>query len=123
MIQTDQAPEAIGTYSQAICVGEMVYLSGQIPILPETMEVVSQNFKEQAEQVFKNLSAVCIASGGALENLVKLNVYLTDLDQFGAFNQVMSNWFSPPYPARALVQVSRLPKQVQIEIDGMMIKP
>ncbi len=120
VIETKQAPTAIGTYSQAIKIGTTVYLSGQIPLDPKTMELVSGDFEKQVDQVFANLSAVCEAAGGNLDNLVKMNVYLTDLGQFQRLNQVMEKWIKPPYPARAAVQVAALPKQVQIEIDGIM---
>ena len=120
VIETSQAPAAIGTYNQAIKVGNTVYLSGQIPLDPESMQVVSEDFVEQANQVFANLSAVCQAAGGSLANLVKINVYLTDLGQFNQLNEVMQQWIKPPFPARAAVQVAALPKQVQIEIDGVM---
>lgn len=120
VISTDNAPAAIGTYNQAIKVGTTVYLSGQIPLVPETMEIISEDFNEQAEQVFKNLSAVCEASGGSLANAVKLNIFLTDLGQFAAVNEIMAKHVSEPFPARAAVQVSALPKGVQIEIDGVL---
>lgn len=120
VISTDKAPAAIGTYNQAIKVGTTVYLSGQIPLIPETMEIISEDFKEQAEQVFKNLSAVCEEAGGSLANAVKLNIFLTDLGQFAAVNEIMAKHVSEPFPARAAVQVSALPKGVQIEIDGVL---
>lgn len=120
VISTDKAPAAIGTYNQAIKVGTTVYLSGQIPLIPETMEIISDDFNEQAEQVFKNLSAVCEAAGGSLANAVKLNIFLTDLGNFAAVNEIMAKHVSEPYPARAAVQVSALPKGVQIEIDGVL---
>lgn len=120
VISTDKAPAAIGTYNQAIKVGTTVYLSGQIPLVPETMEIISDDFNEQAEQVFKNLSAVCEAAGGSLANAVKLNIFLTDLGNFAAVNEIMAKHVSEPYPARAAVQVSALPKGVQIEIDGVL---
>lgn len=120
VVESNQAPAAIGTYNQAIKVGTTVYLSGQIPLVPETMELISTDFEKQANQVFANLSAVCEAAGGSLANLVKINVYLTDLGQFQLLNQVMESWIKKPYPARAAVQVAALPKQVQIEIDGIM---
>ena len=120
VINTDAAPAAIGTYNQAIKVGTTVYLSGQIPLVPETMEVVSEDFAEQAEQVFKNLTAVCEATGGSLENAVKLNIFLTDLGQFATVNEIMAKYVVEPFPARAAVQVAALPKGVQIEIDGVL---
>ena len=123
IISTDKAPSAIGTYSQAVKVNNTVYLSGQIPLIPETMEVVEGGFAEQAEQVFKNLVAVCEAAGGEINNMVKVNIYLTDLSNFATVNEVMSRYFVQPYPARAAVQVSRLPKDVAIEIDGILELP
>jgi reactive intermediate/imine deaminase len=123
IISTDNAPSAIGTYSQAVKVNNTVYLSGQIPLIPETMEVIEGGFAEQAEQVFKNLVAVCEAAGGEINNMVKVNIFLTDLSNFATVNEVMSRYFSQPYPARAAVQVSRLPKDVAIEIDGILELP
>ncbi len=123
IVKTDQAPSAIGTYSQAVKVNSTVYLSGQIPLIPETMEVVSDNFAEQAEQVFKNLSAVCQAAGGEINDMVKVNIFMTDLDNFATVNEVMSQYFNEPYPARAAIQISKLPKGVDIEIDGIMELP
>lgn len=120
VINTDAAPAAIGTYNQAIKVGTTVYLSGQIPLVPETMEVVSEDFEAQAKQVFKNLTAVCEASGGSIEDAVKLNIFLTDLGQFAKVNEIMAKYVAEPFPARAAVQVSALPKGVQIEIDGIL---
>ena len=122
-IHTDNAPQAIGTYSQAIKSGTTVYLSGQIPLVPETMQVISEDFSEQAHQVFKNVQAVCEAAGGSTHHLVKVNIFLTDLANFAAVNEIMSQYFNQPYPARAAVQVSALPKGVQIEIDGVMELP
>ena len=123
IISTDQAPSAIGTYSQAVKVGNTVYLSGQIPLIPDTMTVIEGGFTEQAEQVFKNLVAVCEAAGGSINDMVKVNIFLTDLSNFTTVNDIMSRYFSQPYPARAAVQVSRLPKDVEIEIDGIMELP
>ncbi|MCC5854190.1 MAG: RidA family protein [Idiomarina sp.] len=123
IVSTDAAPAAIGTYSQAVKVGTTVYLSGQIPLVPETMEMVSQDFRAQAEQVFKNLSAVCDAAGGELQDMVKVQIYLTDLSQFAVVNEVMASYFRTPYPARAAIEVSGLPKGAQIEIDGIMELP
>ncbi len=120
VISTDKAPEAIGTYNQAIKTGTTVYLSGQIPLIPETMEIVAGGFNEQAEQVFKNLEAVCEAAGGSLANAVKLNIFLTDLGNFASLNEIMAKYVAEPFPARAAVQVSALPKGVQIEIDGVL---
>lgn len=122
-INTDKAPKAIGTYSQASKVGKTVYLSGQIALDKDTMEMVSEDIEKQATQVFLNLKAVCEASGGALSYLSKLTVYLTDLGHFSVVNEVMSQFFSSPYPARAAVEVSALPKGAKIEIDGIMVLP
>ncbi len=123
IISTDKAPSAIGTYSQAVKVNNTVYLSGQIPLIAETMEVIEGDFSAQAEQVFKNLVAVCEAAGGEINDMVKVNIFLTDLSNFATVNETMSRYFSQPYPARAAVQVSRLPKDVAIEIDGIMELP
>ena len=123
IISTDSAPAAIGTYSQAVKVGTAVYLSGQIPLVPETMEVISEDFAEQTHQVFKNLTAVCEAAGGRLQDMVKINIFLTDLSNFATVNEIMSQYFSTPYPARAAIGVRELPKGVQIEIDGIMELP
>jgi len=120
IISTENAPAAIGTYSQAVRVGDLVFLSGQIPLDPKTMEVVSEEFVAQAEQVFKNLSAVAEAAGGTMQNFVKLNIYLTDLSNFAQVNEVMSRYFEQPYPARAAVGVKSLPKDVAIEIEGTL---
>jgi len=120
IIRTDRAPQAIGTYSQAVKVGTTVYLSGQIPLVPESMELVGETFDAQARQVFDNLSAVCQAAGGVLDDVVKLNIYLTDLVNFPTVNQVMAGYFSEPYPARAAVGVAQLPKGAQIEIEGVL---
>ncbi len=123
VIQTDKAPQAIGTYSQAIKSGTTIYISGQIPLVPETMQVISEDFSEQSHQVFKNIQAVCEAAGGSTKHLVKVNIFLTDLSKFVTLNEIMSQYFTQPYPARAAVQVSALPKSVQIEIDGVMELP
>jgi reactive intermediate/imine deaminase len=123
IISTDKAPAAIGTYSQAVKIGTTVYLSGQIPLVPETMQMVSENFAEQTQQVFENLAAVCLAAGGNLNDMVKVNIFLTDLSNFATVNEIMSKHFSAPYPARAAVQVSALPRGAQVEIDGVMEVP
>jgi len=123
IISTDKAPAAIGTYSQAVQIGTTVYLSGQIPLVPETMELISEDFTAQAEQVFKNLTAVCEASGAELQDMVKVQIYLTDLGQFAIVNEVMAKHFKEPYPARAAIGVKQLPKGAQIEIDGIMELP
>jgi len=121
VIHSDDAPEAIGTYSQAIKVSETVYLSGQIPLIPETMTLIEGDFREQARQVFTNLAAVCKAADGTLNNIVKLNIYLTDLSYFPVVNEVMSEFFDEPYPARAAIGVSELPKEALVEADGIMV--
>lgn len=123
IIATDRAPAAIGPYSQAVKIGTTVYLSGQIPLVPETMDIVSEDFREQAVQVFENLSAVCQAAGGELQDIVKLQIYLPDLNQFAVVNEVMAEYFVTPYPARAALGVRALPKGAQIEIDGIMELP
>jgi len=123
IIRTDAAPAAIGTYSQAVKIQNTVYISGQIPLVPSTMQMVSEDFAEQTHQVFKNLQAVCEAAGGTLNDMVKVNIYLTDLSQFATVNEIMSQYFAEPYPARAAVQISALPKASQIEIDGVMEVP
>ncbi|HSG51352.1 MAG TPA: RidA family protein [Rheinheimera sp.] len=123
IIRTSDAPAAIGTYSQAVKIGTTVYLSGQIPLVPATMQMVSEDFAEQTHQVFKNLAAVCDAAGGSLNDMVKVNIFLTDLSQFATVNEIMSQYYAEPYPARAAVQVSALPRGAQIEIDGVMEVP
>lgn len=123
IISTEKAPAAIGTYSQGVKIGTTVYLSGQIPLVPETMEFVSEDFRAQAVQVFKNLSAVCEAAGGQLQDMVKVQIYLTDLGNFPIVNEVMAEFFETPYPARAAIGVKALPKGAQIEIDGVMELP
>ncbi|MCC6301697.1 MAG: RidA family protein [Gammaproteobacteria bacterium] len=119
-IHTDDAPGAIGTYSQAVRVGDAVYLSGQIPLDPVTMEMVPGGFEAQAIQAFENLQAVARAAGGGFADVVKLNVYLADLADFPQVNAVMGRYFTPPYPARAAVQVAALPRGAAIEIDAVM---
>ncbi|TXL01634.1 reactive intermediate/imine deaminase [Methylococcaceae bacterium HT1] len=119
-IHTDLAPQAIGTYSQAIKVGSTVYLSGQIPLAPETMEIVGGDISAHIKQVFDNLTAVAQAAGGHLQDIVKLNVFLTDLSNFPIVNEIMGEYFSQPYPARAAVGVAALPKGVGIEMDAIM---
>jgi len=123
IIHTDNAPAAIGTYSQAVKAGSTVYVSGQIPLVPSTMEVVSEDFRAQTIQVFDNLKAVCEASGGNMNDLVKVNIYMVDLGNFATVNEIMATYFEQPYPARAAVEVSALPKSVQVEIDGVMQLP
>ncbi len=123
VIHSGAAPEAIGPYSQAIKAGNTVYLSGQIPLDPQSMALVSEDFAEQTHRVFKNLQAVCDAAGGTINDMVKANIYLTDLGQFATVNEIMAQYFTTPYPARAAVQVAALPKGAQIEIDGVMELP
>ena len=118
-ISTSNAPAAIGTYSQAVRAGNTVYLSGQIPLVPATMELV-EGVRPQIHQVFENLSALAEAAGGSLAQVVKLTVYLTDLENFATVNEVMSQYFEAPYPARAAVGISTLPKGAQVEIEGIM---
>ncbi|MBT8132557.1 MAG: Rid family detoxifying hydrolase [Gammaproteobacteria bacterium] len=119
-IQTDAAPKAIGTYSQAAQHGGTVYLSGQIPLIPDSGELVTGDIVAQIRQVFKNLSAVADAAGGSLADVVKLNVYLIDLDNFPVVSDVMPEFLSEPYPARAVVGVSALPKGANVEIDAVI---
>lgn len=121
IINTDQAPQAIGTYSQAVKVGNTVYLSGQIPLVPATMQVVEGDFEAQAVQVFENLKAVCVAAGGKMDDVVKVNLYLTDLADFSIVNEVMARYFTQPYPARAAVEVSALPRGVAFEAEAVMV--
>ena len=121
VIHTDKAPAAIGTYSQAVKVNNTVYLSGQIPLIPDTMELIEGDISVQIRQVFDNLSEVCAASGGDLSNIVKLNIFLTDLSNFAVVNQVMGEYFQQPYPARAAIGVSELPKGAQDEMDGILV--
>ena len=120
VISTPQAPAAIGPYSQAIKVGNTVWLSGQIPLVPETMEVIEGDITAQATQVFENLTAIASAAGGTLNNAVKINISLTDLGDFAAVNKVMTEFLEEPYPARACVQVAALPKGVAIEIEAIL---
>lgn len=120
-IHTAAAPEAIGTYSQAIRAGDTVYLSGQIPLDPATMQVVDGPIERQIERVFENLKAVVAAAGGTMDDIVKVNVYLTDLGNFAKVNEVMARYFTQPYPARAAVGVSQLPKGVPVEMDAVMV--
>lgn len=120
IISTDKAPQAIGTYSQAVKVGTTVYLSGQIPLIPETMEMVDGDIKLQIHRVFQNLTAVANAAGGDLSDIVKLNIFLTDLSDFPHVNEVMAEYFQQPYPARAAIGVSALPKDAGVEMDGVI---
>lgn len=122
-IHTDQAPDAIGTYSQAVRAGDTVYLSGQIPLVPETMQLHDGPFADQVRQVFNNLAAVCRAAGGELADIAKLTIYLTDLEHFAEVNAVMAEFFDAPYPARAAVGVRQLPKGAVVEMDAVLIRP
>ncbi|MCG6897690.1 MAG: RidA family protein [Thiocapsa sp.] len=121
IIKTDQAPAAIGTYSQAVKVGETVYLSGQIPLVPETLELISGNVEAQVRRVFENLRAVAHAANGSLADVVKLNVFLVDLTHYPLVNQVMAEYFDAPYPARAAIGVAALPKGAAVEMDAVMV--
>jgi len=120
IISTDKAPQAIGTYSQAVKVGNTVYLSGQIPLIPESMEMVEGNIEAEIRRVFDNLIAVCEAAGGSLKDIVKLNIFLTDLTNFPIVNEVMADYFQQPYPARAAIGVAQLPKDAGVEMDGVL---
>ena len=122
IIATTGAPAAIGTYSQAVRAGNTVYLSGQIPLDPATMQLV-EGFDDQVRRVFDNLKAVCEAAGGSLNDLVKVNVYLLDLAHFAKVNEIMASYISQPYPARAAVGVASLPRGAQVEIEGVMVLP
>jgi len=120
IISTDQAPQAIGTYSQAVKVGSTVYLSGQIPLIPETMELVEGGIEASIRRVFDNLQAVSRAAGGSLQDVAKLNVFLTDLSNFPIVNEVMAEYFEQPYPARAAIGVAALPKGAEVEMDAIL---
>lgn len=123
IISTEEAPQAIGTYSQAVKIGHTVYLSGQIPLDPKTMEMVQDDFETEARRVFENVSAVCKAAGGTIQDMVKVNIFLIDLGHFATVNKIMAEYFEQPYPARAAIQVAALPKGANIEIDGVMEVP
>jgi len=123
IISTPLAPQAIGTYSQAVKIDNTVYLSGQIPLDPETMQVVDGDISAHIHRVFDNLQAVAQAAGGELNDIVKLNVYLTDLGNFLLVNEIMAEYFTQPYPARAAVGVAALPKGVGVEMDGVLVLP
>ena len=120
-IATANAPAAIGTYSQAVKVGQTTYLSGQIPLIPESMALIEGNIEAEVRQAFTNLKAVCEAAGGSLNHLVKVNVFLTDLTHFPVVNQVMEEFFEAPFPARAAIGVAELPKGARVEVDGIMV--
>jgi len=121
IIHTDKAPQAIGTYSQAVKIDNTVYLSGQIPLVPETMELVGGDIATQIRRVFDNLQAVAQAAGGDLKDIAKLNIFLTDLSHFPIVNEVMAEYFSAPYPARAAIGVASLPKAAEVEMDAVMV--
>ncbi len=120
IIHTDKAPKAIGTYSQAVKVGNTVYISGQIPLVPETMEIVKGDMREQIVRVFENLKGVAEAAGGSLSDVAKLNIFLTDLGNFALVNEIMAQYFHKPYPARAAIGVASLPKDVGVEMDAVL---
>jgi len=120
IIHTDKAPQAIGTYSQAVNHQGMVFISGQIPLDPETMEMVTGGIESQIHRVFKNLSAICTAAGGSLDDIVKLTIFLTDMGNFPQINTIMEQYFSTPYPARAAVGVAALPKGAEVEMDAIL---
>ncbi|MBS7458404.1 RidA family protein [Coralloluteibacterium stylophorae] len=120
-IHTEHAPAAIGPYSQAARIGNTVYLSGQIPLDPTTMELVEGDVAAQARQVFENLMAVCQAAGASLDRIARVGIYLTDLSQFAAVNAVMADYFAQPYPARSTIEVSALPKGAQVEVDAVLV--
>jgi reactive intermediate/imine deaminase len=120
IITTDLAPQAIGTYSQAVKINHTVYLSGQIPLVPETMELVAGDMEQQIRRVFDNLQAVARAAGGDLADIAKLNIFLTDLSYFPTVNRVMAEYFAEPYPARAAIGIAELPKGAGVEMDGVM---
>lgn len=121
IIHTEQAPAAIGPYSQAVKVAQTVYFSGQIPLVPNTGVLIEGSIDAQSRQVFENLKAVCVASGGTLADIVRVGIYLTDLADFAVVNAVMAEYFQAPYPARSTIQVSALPKAAQVEIDAIMV--
>jgi len=121
IIQTDLAPQAIGPYSQAVQVGNTVYLSGQIPLIPETMSLIEGDIRDDIHRVFDNLSIVAEAANGSLDDCVKINIYLTDLSHFPIVNDVMMEYFQTPYPARAAIGVAQLPKGARIEMDAIMV--
>ena len=120
IIHTDKAPQAIGTYSQAVKVGNTVYMSGQIPLDPATMEMVNGSMEDQITRVFDNLQAVAVAAGGTLNDIAKLNIFLTDLSHFALVNEAMARYFEQPYPARAAIGVASLPKNAAVEMDAIL---
>jgi reactive intermediate/imine deaminase len=120
IIHTDKAPQAIGTYSQAVKHQGLVFISGQIPLDPQSMEIVEGGIEAQIQRVFESLSAICAAAGGSLDDIVKLTIFLTDLGNFPQVNTIMGQYFSAPYPARAAVEISALPKGVDVEMDAIL---
>lgn len=121
IISSSSAPKPVGTYSQAIKSGNMVYIAGQIPLSPKTMEIVGEDFQEQLRQVFKNIAAIAEAAGGSLAHVVKLTIYVTDIQNQTLVNEVMKDFFREPYPARAVIEVSALPKNVRVEIESILV--
>ncbi|MCB1828465.1 MAG: Rid family detoxifying hydrolase [Coxiellaceae bacterium] len=121
MINTNSAPKPAGTYSQGIKAGNTVYIAGQIPMLPETLELITGDFSAQLNQVFKNIAAVADAAGGSLAHIVKLTIYVTDMENQPAVSEVMKKYFNEPYPARAVIEVSRLPKDVAVEVESILV--
>ncbi|ABQ13645.1 RidA family protein [Dichelobacter nodosus] len=121
VIHSDNAPKAIGPYSQAIRAGNLIYTSGQIPLDPKTGAIVAGDFKAQAKQVFENLKAVCAAAGTDFSKVVKVNVFISDMNNFAVFNDMMASYFSAPYPARSAVEVSRLPKDAMVEVELVLV--
>ena len=122
-ITTDQAPQAIGAYSQAVISNNMLYVSGQIPLEPSGMEIIDQSFDAAADQVLNNLEAICKAANCSLDNIVKLTIYLTDINNFNTLNAIMEKRFTKPFPARATIEVSALPKGVTVEMDAIVEIP
>jgi reactive intermediate/imine deaminase len=123
IIQTTEAPQAIGTYSQAVRIGTQVYLSGQIALNPQTMQMINDSIEAEIQQMFDNFAAVAKAAGGSLADIVKVTIYITDMNYFPQVNAAMSQYFQAPYPARAVIGVAALPKQARVEIDGVMSCP
>lgn len=120
MISTEEAPAAIGPYSQAVRYGNLVFLSGQIPLDPRTMDLVTGGFENQVRQVFENLRAVCTAAGGDFDQLLKLTIFLTDMEQFPVVNRIMESYFTAPYPARAAIGVASLPRGAEVEMEAVL---
>jgi len=120
VIETPNAPAAIGTYSQAIAHNKVLYTSGQIPIVPETGKMLENDFSKQTHQVFKNLQSIAIAANTSLQNTIKLNIFVQDLSNFATINEIMAQYFDQPYPARAAIEVSGLPKDAMIEMDAII---